>query len=409
MLTDATGPWKVVLSALFFPVFFQSNLLAFCWAVAEPAVWLMVLKRVFLLLPALGFIMACWITIVSLVTVLVRHERIEFVMDLFVTWWDLGRAIIAFWGGALKFIFALIAGILATVKVLVLGVWTLIHDVILVPFRVVRNVGSNVLAPGVPWIAVVMTVIWAILEACIFTYVMTPLIMDTLSNMTGSELSEAVVRIPLFVFLLIFVMGSYAVLASWAGAIKSKDWVAVVKNSIIEGVVMVVEVMFLYREFVESLTPWFASKGLDLGIVSTLFIAGMAWFGVRGISWFLFGSAGTPTLLAVIQGSGVKNSAAKDPETQTQIALSITQGFIDQIRKEMGDLNKKGDDVMSAFVIPPLQIVAACVNFATLLLSNQHLFELPFRNFEQVMSSKVVLHSVSRKKVLVAAGKESSK
>ena len=203
-----------------------------------------------------------------------------------------------------------------------------------------------------------------------------------------------------------FVRGKY-----YDDAVKSKDWASVVKNSLIEAVVMVVEVMFLYREFVESLTPWFAAKGMDLGIGSTLFIAGMAWIGVRGISWFLFASAGTPTLMAVIKGSGVKSASVKDPDSQTKIALSITQGFIDQIRQEMGDLNKKGDDVMSAFVIPPLQIVAACVNFATLLLSNQHLFELPFRNFEQVMSSKVVLHSVSRKKVLVSdkEKKEASK
>ena len=274
-----------------------------------------------------------------------------------------------------------------------------------------RNIGSNVLSPGVPWIAVVMTVVWSILEACIFTFVMTPLVMDTLSNMTGTELNENLVRIPLFGFLLIFVMGSYAVLYTWTEAIKTKDWATMVKNSIIELVVMIVEVMFLYREFVESLTPWFASKGLDMGIASTLFIAGMAWFGVRGISWFLFASAGTPTMMAVIKGTGIKGPEAHEEAKTKAALLSITLGFIDQIKKEMSDLQKRGDDVLSAFVIPPLQIVAACVNFATLLLSNQHLFELPFKSVEQVMSSKVVLHSVSKKKVMVTdkEKKEASK
>jgi hypothetical protein len=217
-------------------------------------------------------------------------------------------------------------------------------------------------------------------------------------------MTELMIRIPLFVFLLIFVLGSYAVLASWADAVKSKDWAVVVKNSLIELVVMVVEVMFLYREFVESLTPWFASKGINLGVFSTLLVAGLAWFGVRGISWFLFAGAGTPTLLAVIQGTGIKGSSAKDPDAQTKIALSITQGFIEQIKKEMGDLNKKGDDVMSAFVIPPLQLVASAVNFGTLLLSNQHLFLLPFRSIEEVMNSKIVLHSVSKTKAEPALG-----
>src|ERR1041384_5726872 len=99
--------------------------------------------------------------------------------------------------------------------------------------------------------------------------------MDTLSNMTGVHLTEFTIRIPLFLFMLFIVLGSYAVLSTWTESMKAKSVANIVKIGVIELVVMFVEVMFLYREFVESLTPWFASKGLELGIVSSLVIAGM--------------------------------------------------------------------------------------------------------------------------------------
>src|SRR5260370_41805084 len=75
-----------------------------------------------------------------------------------------------------------------------------------------------------------------------------------------------------------------------------------------ELVAMFVEVVFLYREFVDALVPWFAqhtSGNFDLGIAGTLAIAGFTWLGIRSLSWFLFGSAGTPTIMAIIQGQGL--------------------------------------------------------------------------------------------------------
>ena len=40
MLNGATGPWKILLSILFFPVFFQTKMIAYCWAAgADVAMW----------------------------------------------------------------------------------------------------------------------------------------------------------------------------------------------------------------------------------------------------------------------------------------------------------------------------------------------------------------------------------
>jgi hypothetical protein len=83
-------------------MFFQEAFINFAWG-AEDEFWIMLLKRLFLLLPAFAVILACWLTIACFLTVLVRHKRQAFVTSLFVTWWDLGKSIVTFWGGIFKF------------------------------------------------------------------------------------------------------------------------------------------------------------------------------------------------------------------------------------------------------------------------------------------------------------------
>src|SRR4029077_21207983 len=118
-------------------------------------------------------------------------------------------------------------------------------------------------------IAVGMTFFWCVFEAIIFTYVITSLVIDTLSNLAGTQLTQSAVRIPLFLFMFFIVLGSYAVLSTWTAALKSKDWGAIIKIGAIESVELFVEVVFFYREFMDALVPWFAqhaSGHFELGI-----------------------------------------------------------------------------------------------------------------------------------------------
>ena len=106
---------------------------------------------------------------------------------------------------------------------MVLGLWFALQDLFLAPFRFVRTMAKSVSTPGVPWIAVVLTFFWCLVEAVVFTYAMTPLVMDTLANLTGGELSQGLIHIPLFLFMLFLILGSYAVLAVWTEALKTRD------------------------------------------------------------------------------------------------------------------------------------------------------------------------------------------
>ena len=297
---------KALISALFFPLLFQENFINFAWGAQDP-VWLMLGKRTFLLLPVLAVILACWASIACTLTVIFRQNRQQFITTLLITWWDLGKAIVLFWGGLLKL--ALTAAVAATemLKIVLLSLWSIVGEVVFLPFRAIRAMSQNVFGSPVPWIAVYMTIFWCFVEAVIFTYVTTPLVIDVFTNVTGEQMNINFIRIPLFIFLLFVVMGSYAVLANLVESIKQKNFQHILGIGAIEAVVLFVEVLFLYREFVYSLEPWFAqyTDNFDLGILGTLSISAFVWFGIRSLSWYLFAAHGTPTILHLIQGKGV--------------------------------------------------------------------------------------------------------
>ncbi len=388
MIPETSGVVQWILSILLFPTYFQGAFLAFAWGANDPT-WMMIGKRLFLLLPIAAIILACWVTVASLLSVIVRQNRRDFVTLLFITWWDLGKAILYFWGGIFEFILNLVAALLLSIKVVVLGLWALLQEIISMPFRLLRQGVHTVVHSQLPWIAFFLTLFWGLIEATIFTYVTTPLVVDTFSNITGETLTEGFVRIPLFVFLFIVVLGSYAVLSNLVEAFKSKSISNILGIIAIEIVVLFVEVVFLYREFVDSLVPWFAqySQNFELGVFGTLAIATFVWFGVRSLSWFLFAAYGTPMVMSIIRGNGLQISKNNAPAAPAPHVLGAT-GFFEKLKAEVDWFQSKGEDLLGSFILPPLNVVAAAVNFCMVLINSEHLFELPIRKWQSITRSK---------------------
>lgn len=364
---------------------------AFAWAWGRgDATWLMLLKRIFLLLPLGTVFLGYWSSVLSLPTIIVRSRRRTFVSLMLVTWWDAARAMFAFWGGVFRFALQLFVSLLGAGQMILIGLWTLVAEVFLLPFRFVRRMGSNVLSPGVPWIAVTMTFFWCVFEAIIFTFVTTSLVIDTLSNLAGTQLTETGIRIPLFLFMLFIALGSYAVLSSFTEAVKSRDWATIAKIAVVESVAMFVEIVFLYREFVDALVPWFAqhtSQKFELGIGGTLAIAGMVWLGVRSLSWFLFAGAGTPTILAIISGQGVVANPGGAPPDEFKL---FSDGFANQLRTEFEWAGNEGQKLLDSFLVPPMQMVAATLNFVTMLCANRHLLDLPLNSIQDFKDARTI-------------------
>jgi len=391
-MSSNEGIIKIALSIILFPTLFQDTMLTFAWGAHDPF-WMMIFKRVFILVPVAGIISHCWLTIICTLSILIRVHRREFISLMILNWWDLGRCILHFWGGTLKFVFFFIGSLLALLRFSIMLLWAALSDFIFAPLRIAKDMGGGVLQPGVPWIAVVFTFLWCFLEATIFTFVTTPLVIDTLGTLTGQSMTEGQIQLPLFLMLYVFVLGSYAVLSTWVEAVKSKSIGAILKIGIFELFVMFLEVVFLYREFVDSLTPWIAqhtSSNFQLGLIGTMGIAGFAWLGVRGLSWFLFASAGTPTIMAIIQRKGVSNQShgqIKGGPPQSH-GSTLIGNIIGKIKADIDWVQNRGDAVLSSFLLPPLQVLAAVINFVMLLILARTIFELPFNSITEVASSK---------------------
>lgn len=362
--------------------------LLFVWGAGDPF-WIMMSKRMALLLPMCAVAFGYWASVLSIPTILIRTERRTFVGLLLSTWWDLARATFTFWGGMLRFVLQLAMSALGFAQVLLAGLWALVREIVLMPLRLVGSLGSGVLAPGTPWIAVTMTFFWCVFEAIIFTFVMTSLVIDTLSNLAGTQLTENGIRIPLFLFMLFVALGSYAVLSTFTDALKSRDWGTVIKIGVVESVALFVEVVFLYREFVDALVPWFAqhaSGKFELGIWGTLAIAGLTWLGIRSLSWFLFAAAGTPTIMAIIKGEGVgAGGGGQKPPLQL-----FSNGFAAQLKKEFQWVAEEGERLLNAFLVPPMQVVAAALNFVTLLVMNRHFLDLPLLSVKDFKDARTL-------------------
>jgi hypothetical protein len=162
---------------------------------------------------------------------------------------------------------------------------------------------------------------------------------------------------------------------------------------VVELFVMIVEVVFLYRELVDAITPWLAQQSggeFRLGVTGVLLISSMAWIGVRGMTWFLFGRYGTPTLLAIISRRGVAEArGAAQPAAGA--VFSWTKEMIHHVKAEIGWFHTTGKELLEAYVLPPLQVVAATINFFMLFFTGRHLFSLPLKTLHALMETAEVL------------------
>ncbi|MEK6578573.1 MAG: hypothetical protein AABZ55_05045, partial [Bdellovibrionota bacterium] len=79
-------------------------------------------------------------------------------------------------------------------------------------------------------------------------------------------------------------------------------------------------------------------------------------------------------------------------------SFGLTSWFVKNIQDEMDWFQRKGEDVVGAFILPPLQVVASAINFCTFLISAQHLFQIPFKSIREVLSSRELLHQANSKR-----------
>jgi hypothetical protein len=97
----------------------------------------------------------------------------------------------------------------------------------------------------------------------------------------------------------------------------------------------------------------------------------------------------------VIQGKGLGGGARV--ESQKGTYNGIMTRFMHKIKEDTHWLQTKGEELLASFMMPPLQVVAAAVNFCTLLVTSKHLFTIPFKSMDDIKHTGALIADLSKK------------
>src|SRR3989442_1731968 len=198
------------------------------------------------------------------------------------------------------------------------------RQLVTLPMAVTGRMTDHYFRPGVPWLAFVMLLFWCALEATIFTFTLMPTLSQVLADLAGSDQVPKATGALLWLFLLFLIMGSFACVQALVDAAKKREVKFIVQIVLVELFVMFFEVMFLYREMVDAITPWIVQQTGEKfhpGLAFTLVFATFGWVGIRGMTWFLFGQYGTPPLLAGISRQPMETPEGRPVKVASEPAL----------------------------------------------------------------------------------------
>jgi hypothetical protein len=393
-------PWQSLFHLLTIPLAWipdmQQALIGF---VLSPTTgWLAGIYYFLLLFPALLWIGAVWCTHLTLYTLPFRSGRIELLKTLLLAWWDMAFSIWMYWVGLARFVMV-VSGWFFTLGRLALKLFAeTMKQLVILPFKMTGQMTQSYFQPGVPWIAFLLLIFWGLLEATIFTYTLMPTITEVLAGITGSEASLMTGSI-LYVFLFLLILGSFACIQVLADAIKNREYRYLVQMLLVEVFVMVFEVMFLYRELVDAITPWIAQQTgeqFKLGIGFTLSLATFSWVGVRGMTWFLFGQYGTPPLRSFISRRPMYQAATEEETSRRTATAPVVwwRAPLDDFKREVGWLHEKTSELMEYLMLPVLHVVAAFLNFAMILVTGKPVFTIPFKSLKDVVDAREHLPAI---------------
>lgn len=340
-------------------------------------------KFVLLFFPATVVVLGVWGTMFSLYTIPFRSGRGRFLAALVMCWWDAVRMAWFYWFGLARFVLVFVGSIWGLLRLAASFLWRSVKNLVTSPFALLDSTSRQ---PGVPWIAFTLLIFWSMIEATIFTFTLRPTMAELLADLTGYEVNPLVLVLILWVFLFILIGGSFACIQVLNEAIKTRAFGQIISMVLVEITVALFEVLFLYRELIDAITPWLAQQGIELGVFGTLGLAFLGWVGVRGMTWFLFGRFGTPALLAILgrkamegQQGIARPSAAADVE--------LWSGPINALKAEHEWFKKEAQHLMELLTLPVLQLVASGFNFLVIGIMGKPYFDLPFRSLDQVLHS----------------------
>ncbi len=337
-----------------------------------------------LFLPAAVLIAGVWGTMISLYTLPFRLGRAGTLLQaLLMGWWDAGRMVWFYWAGLVRFLVVFVGWVWGILKLGVQLVWGTLKGAVTSPLALLDATARR---PGVPWPAFFLLVFWSAIEATIFTFTLRPTMSELLADLTGYEVSPVLLVIILWLFLYVLIAGSFACIQVLNDAIKTRQVGQIIFMVLVEVTVAMFEVLFLYRELVDAITPWLAQQGVQLGVVGTLALAFFAWVGVRGMTWFLFGRFGAPALIGLLgrQAFGQEHITGA---AGASAGTDFWRGPINALKADTEWFKKEARSVFELMSLPILQLIAAGFNFGVVVVTGRPYFSLPFRSIEDVLAA----------------------
>jgi hypothetical protein len=389
-------PWRQLTDVLIAPLAWIPRMQHTLWDFffAPGPLWLVTAKYIFLVFPALLAVAAMWCTQLSLYTLPFRSGRVQFIPTMMLTWWDAARAVWLYWVGMFRFVGVALGWAVTFSTFVVKLLLEVVRQVALMPFTMTGRMTQSYFRPGVPWIAFVMLVFWCMLEAAIFSYTLMPTVTELLTDLVGGEQTARYTAPILYFFLLLLVMGSFACVQSLMDAMKKREWKSIIQMVIVELFVMFFEVMFLYRELIDALTPWISQQtGMKMGLTFTLALSSFGWIGIRGMTWFLFGQYGTPSLLSFISRQPIGDEA-DERLANGKPAPAWWRQPVEELKKEIEWLHAKSEELLDYLVLPVLQIAAAALNFGMVLVASRQVFSLPFKEGKEITQTWDILQTL---------------
>ncbi len=390
--------WRLLFELLLIPLSWipavQDTLLNWAWD--SNGFWMAGLRRAFLLLPALLVVVVFWSTMLAFYTVPFRSGRGDFLISLVGVWWEAGRSIWLFWVGIVRFFWVMIGWAWGLLRLSVELFFKALRRAFVTPFAMMDWMGRKYFKPGVPWLAFVMTIAWSALEALIFTFALLPTVTEIFYDISGFEGGVFLPPI-LFIFLFGLIAGSFAALQGLAEAVASRNPKQIVGMLVVEFTVMFFEVFFLYRELVDAITPWLAAQTggqLVLGLWTVIGLAAFGWVGIRAMTWFLFGRYGTPALLAVLSRETLSVQMGPGEAVPAMPEADWWRGPIDALKRESEWFKSRARELLELLSLPVLQLLAAAVNCATVVIAGRPAFRLPFTELDQVMARDTLLQAL---------------
>ena len=391
------GPLTVLSAPLRWIPEWQVTLLSGLWG--ADTLGLAIFACATLLMPALILIAGTWCTMLSLYTLPFRSGRGGFLTSLLIAWWDAGRCIWLFWTGMIRVAVALIGWVIGSFRFLFLFIRNTLIGMVRSPLEAIDWTSQRYFKPGVPWLAFLVLLLWSAVESTVFTFTLYPTLNEVFAGLTGFEPNPRVMSPLLWIFLFLLVAGSFACVQVLTEAIKTKKIGDIVQMVVVESAVMFFEVIFLYRELIDAITPWIAQQSggeVQLGIFATLALASFGWMGVRGMSWFLFGRFGTPALLAILsrQTLGGYEGAPQSSHRAAANAPSndLWRAPIEALKAETNFFHGEAKRMFELLTLPVLQLLAVALNFAVVTVQSRPLFTLPFNKLEDMLHATPLGH-----------------